>query len=152
MTCPRLDGDGVCSRPSHLHTRQRRSGPPAKTITIAINVRTKSAKPRNQLHFDLLACTKLLNELTTFAAALVTDAIWLGEGFALSVLTALVSVSTEDLMALVSLGKSLLAWLTTVLASVWILMNAASKALVPLLGLRLVTSLIEFSRLVRAVQ
>ena len=106
----------------------------------------------NQLHFDLLASTKFLNELTTFAAALTTVAIWLGEGFGVSALTALVSASTEELMALVSLGKSLLAWLTTVLASVLIFVNAVSKALIPLLGLKLVTSLIEFSRLVRAEQ
>ena len=70
----------------------------------------------------------------------------------MSALTALVSTSTEDLMALVWLGKALLAWLTTVLASVWIFVNADSKALIPLLGLKLVTSLIEFSRLVRAEQ
>jgi hypothetical protein len=101
---------------------------------------------------DLLASTKFVNELSTFAAALATVAIWLGEGFALSALTALVSASTEDLMALVSRGKSLLAWLTTVLASVLIFVNVASKALIPLLGLKLVTSLIEFSRLVRAEQ
>ena len=109
-------------------------------------------RTRDQLHFDLLASTKLLKELTTFAAALATVAIWLGEGFVFSALTALVSASTEDLMALVSFGKSPLAWLTTVLASVLIFVNAASKALIPLLGLKLVTSLIEFSRLVRAEQ
>jgi hypothetical protein len=110
------------------------------------------ANPRNQLHFDLLASTKLLKELTTFPAALTTVAIWLAEGFAVSALTALVSASTEDVMALVSLGKSLLAWLTTALASVLMFVNAACKALIPLLGLKLVTSLIEFSRLVRAEQ
>ena len=100
----------------------------------------------------MLASTKLLKELTTFAAALATVAIWLGEGFVFSALTALVSASTEDLMALVSLGKSLLAWPTTVLASVLIFLNAASKAPTPLLGLKLVTSVIEFSSPVRAEQ
>jgi hypothetical protein len=55
-------------------------------------------------------------------------------------------------MALVSLGKSPLAWLTTVLASVLTFANAACKAPIPLLGLKLVASLIEFSRLVRAEQ
>jgi hypothetical protein len=100
----------------------------------------------------LLASTKLVKDLTTFAAALVTLAISLAEGFAFNPLTAPVSASTEDLMALVSLGKSLFAWLTTVLASVLIFVNAASSALIPLLGLKLVTSLIEFSRLVRAEQ
>jgi hypothetical protein len=108
--------------------------------------------PRDQLHFDLLASTKLLNEFTTFAAALTTAAVSLAEGFAFSALTALVSASTEDLMALVSLGKSLWAWLTTVLASVRIFVNAACRALIPLLGLKRVTSVIAFSRLVRAEQ
>lgn len=71
-----------------------------------------------QLHFDLLASTKLLTELTTFDAALMTVAIWVAEGFAASASTALVSPSTEDLMALVWVGKSPLAWVTTLLASV----------------------------------
>ena len=85
-------------------------------------------------------------------AAPVTVAILPGEGFDSSALTAVVSESTEDLIALVSLGKSPLAWLITVLASVLMFVNAASKAPIPLLGLRLVTCLIEFSRLVRAEQ
>ena len=114
--------------------------------------RTKSAKPRGQLHFDLLASTKLLKELTTLLAAPVTVAMLLGEGFDLSALTAVVSESTEDVIALVSLGKSPLAWLVTVLALVLMFVNAASKAPIPLLGLKLVSSLIEFSRLVRAEQ
>jgi hypothetical protein len=100
----------------------------------------------------LLASTKLWKELTTFPAALTTGAIWLAEGFVCSPLTALASASTEDLMALVSVGKSLLAWLTTVFASVLAFVNAACKALIPLLGLKLVTSLIEFSRLLRTAQ
>ena len=85
-------------------------------------------------------------------AAPVTVAMLLGEGFDLSALTAVVSESTEDLIALVSLGKSPLAWLITVLALVLMFVNAASKPPIPLLGLKLVTSLIEFSRLVRAEQ
>ena len=93
-----------------------------------------------------------MTELTTLDALPTTDAIWLAEGFAGSALTALLSASTEDLMALVSLGKSPLAWLTTALASVWIFLNWACKALTPLLGLKLVASLTEFSRLVRAEQ
>lgn len=105
-----------------------------------------------QLHFDAVASTKPLKELTAFPAALTTVAMWLAEGFAFSALTALVSAAIEDLMALVSLGKSALAWLTAVLASALTFVNAASKVLIPLLGLRLVTSLIAFSRLVRAEQ
>lgn len=87
-----------------------------------------------------------------FPAAVATVAILLGEGFALRALTALVSASTEDLMAVVSLGKSLLAWLISVLALVVIFVNADSRLLIPLLALKLVTSLIEFWRLARAEQ
>jgi hypothetical protein len=101
---------------------------------------------------DLLADTKALTELTTPAAAPVTVAILPAEGFALSALTALLSASTDDLMALVSLGKSPLAWLTRVFASVLTFVKAASNSLIPLLGLKLVAALTEFSRLLRAVQ
>ena len=90
---------------------------------------------------------KLLTERTTLDALLtsVGGAIWVAEGFPETALTALVSASIEDLRALVWLGKSLLAWLTSVLTSVWIFSNWAfrtvSKPLV---------ALIKFSRLVRA--
>lgn len=87
-----------------------------------------------------------------FPAAVATDAILVAEGFVLRALTALVSASTEDLMAVVSLGKSLLAWLIRVLALVVIFVNADSRLLIPLLALKLVTSLIEFWRLARAEQ
>lgn len=92
-----------------------------------------------QLHFDLLASKKLWTELSAVDAAVVTVAIWPAEGFAASALTELVSASTEDLMALVSFGKSLLAWVTTLSAAVFTFANAVCKALTPLLGLRLVT-------------
>ena len=75
----------------------------------ALMLARESGTPQDQLHFELLASTKLLTELTTLNALLVTVAIWLAEGFAGSALMALVSASTEDLMALVWLGKSLLA-------------------------------------------
>ena len=112
----------------------------------------ESGTPQDQLHFELLASTKLLTELTTLDALLTTVAIWLAEGFAESALTALLSPSTEDLMALVWLGNALLASLTTVLASVWTFSNWACKVLIPLLGLKLVASWTEFSRSVRAEQ
>ena len=114
--------------------------------------RAESAEPGGQLHLDLLASRKLLKELITLPAAPVTVAMLVGEGLDSSALTAVVSESTEDLIALVWFGKSPLAWLITVLASVWMFVNAASKAPIPLLGVRLVTCLIEFSRLVRAEQ
>ncbi len=106
----------------------------------------------NQPHFELVASTKLLTELTTLDALAATVAIWLAEGLAESPPTAVVSASIEDLSALVWLGKSLFAWLTTVLASVWILSSWAFRPLMPLLTFRLVSPLTEFSRLVRAEQ
>ncbi len=60
---------------------------------------------------------KLLTELTTLAASLVTVAICPAEGLDDRAATELLSALTEDVMALVSLGKSLLAELTSVEAS-----------------------------------
>jgi hypothetical protein len=65
-----------------------------------------------QLHFDLLASTKLLTEVTTLDASVASAAIWLAEGLAESDLTALSRESTDDLTALVWLGKSVFAELT----------------------------------------
>jgi hypothetical protein len=99
-----------------------------------------------------VAFVKLLTELTTLDALLATVAIWLADGVPEIAVTALVSEFTEDVMALVSLGKSPFAWLTSVLAFVWILVSSAFKPLIPLLAFRLVSPLTEFSRLARAVQ
>ena len=55
---------------------------------------------------------------------------------------------TEDVIALVSLGKSLLAELTSVLASLWICLSCAFRPLIP----ALVSPLTEFCRSVRSVQ
>jgi len=55
---------------------------------------------------------------------------------------------TEEVMALVSLGKSPLAELTSVVASVWICLSCDFRPLTPLL----VSPLTEFWRLVRSVQ
>ena len=101
---------------------------------------------------ELEASAKLLTELATFAASFEAVAIWLAEGFADTDLTELASASTEDLMALVWLGKSPLASLTTVLASVWIFLTCDCRPLIPLLEFKLVSPLTEFSRLVRAEQ
>ena len=91
---------------------------------------------------------KLLTELTTLAASLVTVAICAAEGLDDRPATAVLSASTDDVMALVSLGKSLLAELTSVEASLWIVVTCVFKPLTPLL----VNPLTEFSRLVRAPQ
>ena len=101
-----------------------------------------------QLHFELDASTKLFTELTTPAASLVMVAIWAADGLDGRAVTELLSVLTEDVIALVSLGKSPLAELTSVLASLWICLSCDFKPLIPLL----VSPLTEFWRLVRSVQ
>jgi hypothetical protein len=105
-----------------------------------------------QLHFDLLALTKPLTELTTLAESVVIAAICAAEGLDGSTLTALWSASTDDLTALVSLGKSLLAALTSDVASLWIVVSCDCRPLIPLLEVTLGSPLIEFSRLVRSEQ
>ena len=99
---------------------------------------------------------KLLTELTTLAASLVTVAICRAEGLDGRAATALLSASTDDVMAVVSLGKSLLAELTSVEASLWIVVSCVVscvfKPLTPLPTFRLVSPLIEFCRLVRSPQ
>ena len=105
-----------------------------------------------QLHFDLLASEKLLTEFTTLAAEVATVAICAAEGLDGRALTALESASTDDLTAPVWLGKSPLAELTTAVASLWIVLSCDSKPLIPLLAFKLVSPLMEFSRLVRSEQ
>ena len=60
---------------------------------------------------------KLLTELATRAAAGASAAIWAAVGFDGSDLTEVESELTDELMALVSVGKSLLAEFTKVVAS-----------------------------------
>ena len=105
-----------------------------------------------QLHFELLASMKLLTELTTLAASLVTVAICAADGLDDRPATALLSASTDDVMALVWLGKSLLAELTSAVASLWIIVTCDFRPLTPLLTVKLVSPLMEFSRLVRFAQ
>lgn len=95
---------------------------------------------------------KLFTELTTRAASAVTVAIWAAEGFAGRAATALLRAPTDDVMALVWSGKSLLAELTSAVASLWIVLTCDFKPLTPLLTVRLVSPLMEFPRLVRSAQ
>lgn len=62
------------------------------------------------------------------------------------------SAFTEDLIALVSFGKSPLAELTSAFASLWIFAICACSPLSPLPELRSVSPLTELSRLARLVQ
>lgn len=110
-----------------------------------------AAVPGRQPHCELVASVKLLTELTTLAASLVTVAICAAEALDDRPATAVLSAFTEDVMALVWLGKSLLAELTSVEASLWIVVTCVFKPLTPLV-VRLVSPLIEFSRLVRSPQ
>jgi hypothetical protein len=82
----------------------------------------------------------------------VTVAICPVEGFEASAFTAFWSEVTEDWMALAWLGKSLLAELTSAVASVWIFLTCGCRPLIALLAFRLVSPLAEFWRLVRSVQ
>lgn len=91
---------------------------------------------------------KLLTELVTLATLAVTVASCPTDGLDGSALTVLASESTEDFMALVWLGKSLLAELTSAFASLWIVLSWDCKPLM----FELVRPLTEFSRLVRSVQ
>jgi len=95
---------------------------------------------------------KLLTELTTLDAFLATVAICAAEGLDDRAATELLSASTDEVMALVSLGKSLFAELTTVLASLWMVLTCDSRPLTPLLAFKLVSPLTEFCRLVRSEQ
>ena len=106
------------------------------------------ANVSGQLHFELDASVKLFTELTTLAASLVTVTICAADGLDGRAAREVLSALTEDVMALVSLGKSLLAELTSVVASVWICLICDFKPLTPLL----VSPLTEFCRLVRSVQ
>jgi hypothetical protein len=105
-----------------------------------------------QLHFELVASLKLFTEFTTLSPAGAIAAIWPADGFEGSDLTAVESELTDDVIALVSFGKSLLAEFTTEVASVWIFFTCACRPLTPELVERLVSPLTEFVRLLRALQ
>ena len=95
---------------------------------------------------------KLATELTTVPASLVMVAICAADGLDDSPATALLSAFTDDVIALVWVGKSPLAWSTSLLALFSIAVTCVLRPLTPLLAFRLVNPLIEFSRLVLAVQ
>jgi len=105
-----------------------------------------------QLHAELLASVKLLTELTTLAESLVTVAICAAEGLGDRAATEAFSASTDEVMALVWLGKSPLAELTSAVAALWTILTCDFRPLTPLLAFKLVRPLTEFSKLVRSVQ
>jgi hypothetical protein len=72
---------------------------------------------------------KIFTALATLAAFLVTAAICAAGGLEGRAAKELLSASTDDVMALVWLGKSPLAELTSVAALLWILLTCDFKPL-----------------------
>jgi len=105
-----------------------------------------------QPHCELVASVKLFTELTTLAESLVTVATSAADGLGDRAATDLFSASTDEVMALVWLGKSPLAELTSAVASLWIIVTCDFRPLTPLLTFKLVSPLTEFSKLVRSAQ
>ena len=95
---------------------------------------------------------KLLTELVTATASTPMAAIWLVDGLAGSAFTALESVSTEDLIALVWLGKSDLAELTSAVAWIWIVASWVFRLVMSLVEVGTERPLIELSRVLRSEQ
>ena len=105
-----------------------------------------------QPHCELVASSKVLTELATLAASLAAVAISEAEGLGGRAVTELLSASTDEVMALVWLGKSLFAELTTAVASFWIVPTCVFRPLISRLVIKLVSPLAEFWRLARSVQ
>jgi hypothetical protein len=82
---------------------------------------------------ELVASVKLLTALITAPTSTAIAAICDVDGLDGSAFTALESVSTDDLIALVSLGKSDLAELTSAAASLWIVVSCDCRLLTSLL-------------------
>ena len=85
-------------------------------------------------------------------ASTAIAAICAVDGLDGSALTALESVSTDVFTALVWLGKSDLAELTSAVASLWMVVTCDCRPLIPLLVAALVSPLTEFWRLLRSEQ
>jgi hypothetical protein len=95
---------------------------------------------------------KLFTELFTLAASWVTVAIAAAEGPDDRPAAELLRASTDEVIALVSFGKSLLAELTSAVAAFWTIWICDSQALTPLLAFKLVRPLTALWRLLRSVQ
>jgi hypothetical protein len=108
--------------------------------------------PGGQPHCELVASVKLFTELFTLDAFVVTVAIATAEGPDCRAATELFNAFTDAVMALVWLGKSLLAELTSAEAALWTIWTCDCQALTPLLAFKLVSPLTAFWRLLRSVQ
>src|ERR1700722_10051913 len=92
-------------------SRSTRSVGISAVIRCVTSSRRANVAPKPQLHFELLASTKLLTEVATLAALVATAAIWEADGLDGSAFSALENWLTEVWRALVWLGKSLFALL-----------------------------------------
>ena len=95
---------------------------------------------------------KLVTEVFTPDAAWVTAAMVAAEGLDRRAAAELFSPLTDEVMALVWLGKSLLAELTSAVAAARTFWACDSQALTPLLAVKLVSPWTAFWRLLRSVQ
>ena len=95
---------------------------------------------------------KLFTEVFTLDASWATVAIVAAEGLACRATVEFFSALTDEVMALVWLGKSLLAELTSAVAAVSTFLACDFQALAPLLTVKLVSPFTALCRLVRSVQ
>jgi hypothetical protein len=95
---------------------------------------------------------KLFTELCTLDASAVTVTTAAAEGPDDKAATELFSASTDEVMALVWLGKSLLAEFTSAVAVLWTIWTCDFQALAPLLAFKPFSPLTAFWRLLRSVQ
>jgi len=97
------------------------------------------SRTSGQPHFELVAFVKLFTEVFTLDASWAAVAIVAAEGLACAAATELFSALTDELMALVWLGKSLLAELTSAVAAVSTFWACDCQALIPLLMVKLLS-------------
>jgi hypothetical protein len=105
-----------------------------------------------QPHFELVAFVKLVTEFFMLDAAWAAVAIVAAEGLERRAAIELFSAVTDELMALVWLGKSLLAELTSAVAAVSTFWACDSQALTPPLMVKPFSPFTAFWRLPRSVQ
>jgi hypothetical protein len=105
-----------------------------------------------QPHCELVAFLKLFIEFFTLDASWATVVIVAAEGLEVRAVAEVCSALTDEVMALVWLGKSLLAELTSAVAAVLTFWTCDFQALAPLLTVRLLSPFTALCRLLRSVQ
>jgi hypothetical protein len=135
-----------------LAVRRQLAGSPVRAEPSSNASALNEAPESGQLHCELVAFVKLFIDFFTLDASSVTVAIVTAEGLDCSDAMELFSALTDEVMALVWLGKSLLAELTSAVAALWTFWACVFQALAPLLAVKLVSPLTAFWRLLRSVQ